>query len=141
MIFPSLVVLAAPRQGANGLWVLFGQIFIFLVIAYFLIFRPQRKEQERHQQRLDALKKGDEVVTAGGVIGTVLHVEADRLTIRSGESRLVVERSRIAKVLTAKDVVEPPKEAKETLPEPVEEAEEPARRERPREKGRGSRRS
>jgi preprotein translocase subunit YajC len=141
VIFASFVVLAAPRQGGNAGFILFAQILIFLVIAYFLIFRPQRKEQERHQQRLDALKKGDEVVTAGGIIGTILHAEADRVTIRSGEStRLVVERARIAKVLTAKDAAEPPKEAKEAVPEPVEEAEESAPRERPREKGRGSRR-
>jgi preprotein translocase subunit YajC len=141
LIFPSLVVLAAPRQGANGAVILFAQILIFLVIAYFLIFRPQRREQERHQQRLDALKKGDEVVTAGGIIGTVVHAEADRLTIRTGEStRLVVERARIAKVLTAKDAGESQKETKEIAPEPVAEAEEPAPRERPREKGRGSRR-
>src|SRR5688500_8422200 len=96
--------------------ILFAQIMIFLVIAYFLIFRPQRREQERHQQRLTALKKGDEVVTAGGIIGTVVHADEDRLTIRSGEStRLVVERARIAKVLTPTDAVEA-KDAKEKAP-------------------------
>jgi preprotein translocase subunit YajC len=60
---------------------------------------------------LSAVKKGDEVVTAGGIIGTVVHAEEDRLTIRSGEStRLVVERGRIARVISQKDA----KEAKES---------------------------
>jgi preprotein translocase subunit YajC len=155
VIFASLVVLAAPRQGANGAVILFAQILIFLVIAYFLIFRPQRREQERHQQRLDALKKGDEVVTAGGIIGTVLHAEEDRLTIRSGEStRLVVERARIAKVITPQDAgerkdavakektsgaVEALGEATETEVRDVREVREA--KERSRDKGRGSRRN
>ena len=48
-----------------------------------------------------ALKKGDEVVTNGGIIGTVIHVQDDRLTIKTDENtRLVVERARIARVST-----------------------------------------
>jgi preprotein translocase subunit YajC len=55
---------------------------------------------------LDALKKGDEVVTSGGIIGTVIYVEPDRVTIKSAENtRLVIERARIARVLTAKPEV------------------------------------
>jgi preprotein translocase subunit YajC len=89
--------------------IFFIQMAIILMIFYFLILRPRGKEQEHHQQMLQALKKGDEVVTAGGIIGTVVHAEEDRLTIRSAESRLVVERSRIVKVLTQKE----PKEQKD----------------------------
>jgi len=79
------------------------QMMAIFGIIYFLLFRPQRKEAERHQRMLSAIKKGDEVVTAGGIIGTVIHAEEDRLTIRSGEStRLVVERARVAKVVSPK---------------------------------------
>jgi preprotein translocase subunit YajC len=49
---------------------------------------------------LEQIKKGDEVVTSGGVIGTVVHVQEDRVTIKSAEStRLVIQRARIAQVL------------------------------------------
>jgi preprotein translocase subunit YajC len=50
---------------------------------------------------LDQLKKGDEVITAGGVVGTVVHIQDQRVTIKTAENtRLVIQRSRIAQVLT-----------------------------------------
>ncbi|HEU4629684.1 MAG TPA: preprotein translocase subunit YajC [Gemmatimonadaceae bacterium] len=85
----------------------FGLIF---AIFYFLVIRPQQRQRKQHEQRLRELKRGDEIVTAGGVIGEIVHIGAapegkgpleDRVTIKSGESRLVIERARIAKVLGA----------------------------------------
>jgi preprotein translocase subunit YajC len=52
---------------------------------------------------LTKIKKGDEIVTNGGIIGTIVHVEEKRLTIKTGENtRVTVDRSRIAAVLNAK---------------------------------------
>jgi preprotein translocase subunit YajC len=71
------------------------------VIFYFLLIRPQRKEQARHRTMIEELKKGDEVITAGGIIGTVVHTQDDKLTIKTGENtRVVVQRGRIAQVLS-----------------------------------------
>jgi preprotein translocase subunit YajC len=93
----------APREGGNGTMVFAIQMVAIFAIFYFLLIRPQKKEQERHQAVINALKKGDEVVTAGGIVGTVLHAEEDRITIRTAETtKLVVERGRIAKVTAAK---------------------------------------
>lgn len=104
MTYASLAVLVAPREGGSGPIIFLVQMMAIFGIIYFLLFRPQRKEQERHRQMLSTLKKGDEVVTAGGVIGTVIHAEEDRLTIRTGENtRLVVERARIAKLLAPQE--------------------------------------
>jgi preprotein translocase subunit YajC len=76
------------------------------VIFYFLLIRPQRKEQQRHRQMIEELKKGDEVITAGGIIGTVVHAQDDKLTIKTGENtRLVVQRARIAQVLSDRTTV------------------------------------
>ena len=87
--------------------VMFPLIFL---IFYFVVMGPQRKQKQQHEEALRNIKKGDEVVTAGGIIGTVIHVKdtvkdgkpapamEDRVTIRSGESRLEVERGRIARV-------------------------------------------
>jgi preprotein translocase subunit YajC len=80
------------------------QMVAIFAIFYFLLIRPQRKEQERHRNMISELKKGDEVVTNGGIIGTVVHVQDDRLTIKTGENtRLVVERGRIARVVTGQE--------------------------------------
>jgi preprotein translocase subunit YajC len=75
------------------------------------MIRPQQKERKKHEERLRELKRGDHVVTAGGIVGEIVHMKEtstdsgpqrtmeDHLTIRSGESRLIVERGRIARVL------------------------------------------
>ena len=95
--------LIAPREGGNATIVFAIQMVAIFAIFYFLLIRPQRQEATRHQQMIDALKKGDEVVTAGGIIGTVVHAEADRITIKTAEAtKLVIERGRISKVVSAK---------------------------------------
>ncbi len=101
MIHASLALLAAPREGGNATFIFLMQMAAIFFIFYFILIRPQRKEQERHRNMIDQLKKGDEVVTNGGIIGTVIHTQEDRLTIKTGENtRIVVERGRIARVVT-----------------------------------------
>ncbi len=96
-----LAILAVPREGGNATLIFMMQMAAIFAIFYFLLIRPQRKEQERHRTMIEQLKKGDEVVTSGGIIGTVVHVQDDRLTIKTGENtRLVVQRGRIAQVLS-----------------------------------------
>jgi preprotein translocase subunit YajC len=82
--------------------VLFLQIALIFMIFYWLLIRPQRKEAERHREMIQALKKGDEVVTTGGIIGVVVHLADDRITVRSGEgTKIVLERSKVARKLGA----------------------------------------
>jgi len=108
----ALALLAqAPAGGRSTLLPFAFQIVAIFAIFYFVMIRPQQKQRKDHEERLRNLKRGDEVVTAGGIIGKVMHIAAttgegksatmdDRITIKSDESRLVVERGRIAKVLT-----------------------------------------
>jgi preprotein translocase subunit YajC len=70
----------------------------FGLIMYFLIIRPQRKLQTDHAAMVAALKRGDEVMIDGGVIGTVVHIAEDRVTIKSAESRMIVSKVKIARV-------------------------------------------
>jgi preprotein translocase subunit YajC len=87
----------------------FGPAVLFF---WFLIWRPQQKQRQKHDQALRALKRGDEIVTSGGIVGEVIHIKEsskdgganrmdDRVTIKSGESRLIIERGRIARIVTA----------------------------------------
>ena len=78
---------------------------IIFAIIYFLMIRPKVRQERRHREQIAQLKKGDEVVTAGGVVGEVIHIKDDRVTIKSGESRFVVMRDRIADIpsMTAKE--------------------------------------
>ena len=99
-----LAFLAAPRgEGGGGSMIFLAQMAAIGAIFYFLLIRPQRKEQQRHKRMIEQLEKGDEVVTNGGIIGTVVHTQDDRITVKTGENtRVVVQRSRIAQVLTNK---------------------------------------
>ncbi len=77
--------------------IFFVQLIAIIAIFYFLLIRPQRKEQQRHRDMVAALKKGDRVVTAGGIVGKVIHAQDQHLTIVTGENtRIVIERSKIA---------------------------------------------
>ena len=100
---PLNLLFAVPREGGNSTVVFGTQMVLIFAIFYFLLLRPQAKERKRHEDMLTALKKGDEIVTNGGIIGKVVHIEEKRLTLKTGENtRLTVDRGRIAAVLDVK---------------------------------------
>ncbi len=100
---PFELLWAVPRQGGNAGTIFMVQMVLIFGIFYFLLIRPQANERKRHEEMLSKVKKGDEIVTNGGIIGKVVHVEDKQLTMRTGENtRLTVDRSRIAAVLNAK---------------------------------------
>jgi preprotein translocase subunit YajC len=81
----------------------------FAAIIYFLFLRPQQQQRRKHEALIQALKRGDEIVTAGGLVGEVVNIKEtttgkpamdDRITVKSGESRVVVERGRIVRVVS-----------------------------------------
>jgi preprotein translocase subunit YajC len=96
-------------NSGSGLSVLVIQMVAIGLVFYFLILRPSAQAKKRHAELLTRLKKGDEVMTSGGIIGRVKdikEVEADglketRVTVESGTSTVIVERSRIVRVGTS----------------------------------------
>jgi preprotein translocase subunit YajC len=90
----------------GGLSILVLQMAAIGLVFYFLILRPSGQARKRHAELLTKLKKGDEVMTSGGIIGKVRDIkEIDgeglkevRVTIESGTATFVVERSRIVRV-------------------------------------------
>ena len=95
---------------------LLGPIFMYgaiFAIFYFILIRPGQKQRKAHEEMLRGLRKGDEIVTAGGVIGTVISIkdttsadskstgEQDRVIITSEGTKLAVERGRIARISRA----------------------------------------
>ena len=99
---------------------LLGPIFMYgaiFAIFYFVLIRPGQKQRKAHEEMLRQLRKGDEVVTTGGVIGTVLTIkentvsadakssgEQDRVIISSEGTKLAIERGRIARISRALNV-------------------------------------
>lgn len=101
MTHPLTGLLMAPAEGGGGLTVIFVQLALIFLIFYWLLIRPQQKERQRHESMIQALKKGDEIVTTGGIIGTIVHADSDRLTIKTAENtRLILERGRVSRVMS-----------------------------------------
>jgi preprotein translocase subunit YajC len=95
----ALLGLMAPAAGqGGGMYVLVLQIGLIGAVFYFLILRPQSQARKKHAEMLTALKKGDEVVTAGGLMGKVKGIKDDEVTVESGTSTVVVHRARIVQV-------------------------------------------
>ncbi len=92
------LMMGAPREGASGGVVFLIQMVAIFAIFYFLLIRPQRQAQKRHVQMLSELKRGDEIVTEGGLVGTVVHIAEDHVTVKSGDTRVIVLRGKIARV-------------------------------------------
>jgi preprotein translocase subunit YajC len=82
----------------NQMTVLIVQILGIGAVFYFFIIRPQGQARKKAEEMLAALKKGDDVTTAGGIVGRVTAVKDHLITIESGTSSLVVERARIVRV-------------------------------------------
>jgi preprotein translocase subunit YajC len=77
-------------------------LLLIFVVFYFLLIRPQQKKMKAHRDMVGALKRGDRVLTAGGIIGTVVKVEEDNTLLIdiAKDVRVRVARSTISELLT-----------------------------------------
>ncbi len=91
-----------PQAAPNPLAMLFPFLMMFLIF-YLLVFRPQTQARKTHQQMLNELKKFDEVATTGGLLGTIVNMKTDTVTLRVDENvRIEVEKSAITRLVRAK---------------------------------------
>ncbi len=81
----SLLPLAQAAPSGGGLGQFLPIVLLFLGM-WFLIIAPQRKRQKAHDKMLTAIKKGDEIVTTGGLFGTVTRVKDDRFVVEIAEN-------------------------------------------------------
>jgi preprotein translocase subunit YajC len=68
---------AQAAGGAGGAFTSFVPLILIFAIMYFLLIRPQQKKVKEHQAMVEAVRRGDQVVTAGGLIGKVVKVKED----------------------------------------------------------------
>jgi preprotein translocase subunit YajC len=98
----SFFLAMAPSQGGGSgsmltTLIMFGLIFF---IFYFMILRPQQKKQKERQKMLDSVKKGDKVITAGGIHGTVVGLEDKTLLVQIAENTKVkLEKGSVSSVI------------------------------------------
>ncbi len=91
---------AAPAGGSAGGLMSFLPIILMFVVLYFLMIRPQMKRQKEQKAMIDAIAKGDEVVTAGGIVGKVTKVADAYITLEVAEgTEIVMQKASITMLL------------------------------------------
>lgn len=91
---------AAPQQSP-----LIGllPIALIFIVFYFLLIRPQKKQQQQHAKMIEELKKNDEVVTSGGIHGTIANIQNDIITLRVDDNvKIKVQKSSVSRLKKAK---------------------------------------
>jgi preprotein translocase subunit YajC len=95
----AILAMAPQGQGGGGLittLIMFGMIFF---IFYFMIIRPQQKRQKEREKLLNSIQKGDKVITAGGIHGTIIALEEKTILVQIADNvKVKVERGSISTV-------------------------------------------
>lgn len=91
---PEFIAQAAPPPGSG--FAQFIPILLLFAGMWFLIIAPQRKRQKQHEQMIADLKTGDDIVTSGGIFGTITNVKDDRFVLRIADNtKIEVSRNSI----------------------------------------------
>ncbi|MDQ6995281.1 MAG: preprotein translocase subunit YajC [Mariprofundaceae bacterium] len=97
MIASTSPALAADAAGASGDFTQLIPLIIIMVIFYFLLIRPQQKRAKEHRNMVESLKKGDKVLTNGGIYGTIMDVKEGFLKVEIAEGvRVKIQRDAVA---------------------------------------------
>jgi len=99
-LIPDAMAQAAGGAAAGGGLTPFIMMAVFVVIFYFLLIRPQQKKQKDHTAMLSKLAAGDEVVTAGGILGRIIEVGDNFITLEIADNvRIKVQRFQVTSLV------------------------------------------
>jgi len=90
---------ASPADAKRAMIMQLGMIAFMIVIFWVLLIRPQQKKAREQAELLKQVKAGDKVATSAGILGIVTSVRDDSVTIRSGESKLEVQKQAVTQIL------------------------------------------
>ena len=82
LVFIGGCVPAEAQQGSNSSWTIIIFLVVIFGLFYFVMIRPQRKRQKQHETMVRELQKGDKVITAGGIYGTIDSLSEDSIVIK-----------------------------------------------------------
>jgi len=99
-IFQNLILAQATPPPQNPVMA-FLPMILLVVVFYFILIRPQQKRAKQQAKMLEALKSGDKVGTASGIIGVVVTVKDKLVTLRSGDSKFEVTKASVTEILEA----------------------------------------
>ena len=89
-LFPFLLSADSTQQqpgGGMSSWMTIGMIVLMIVFFYFFLIRPQKKQEKEATNMRNSLEVGDEIVTIGGIVGQVISIKEETITIITGKDR------------------------------------------------------
>ena len=93
---------AAAQPAGNSLWSMLIMFVLIFAVMYFFMIRPQKKQQKAIEEMRKSLTKGDKVITAGGIYGTIADIDETSVLIKvDGDVKIRVDKSCINKDTTA----------------------------------------
>jgi len=90
---------ASPEEQKKAMFMQLGMMVFFGVIFYVMLIRPQQKRAKEQAKMLNELKAGDKVTTTSGIVGVVVGIKDNSVTLRSGESKLEITKAAIGEVV------------------------------------------
>ena len=90
---------ASPEEQKKAMFMQLGMMVFFGIIFYVMLIRPQQKRAKEQAKMLGELKAGDKVTTTSGIVGVVVGIKDNSVTLRSGESKLEITKAAIGEVI------------------------------------------
>lgn len=91
---------AASTANSDGGWLSFVPIVVMFAVLYFLMIRPQMKRQKEQKAMIEALAKNDEVMTSGGILGTIVKISGHYVTLQIADNtEMIVQKTAITMLL------------------------------------------
>jgi len=102
----AVPVAAQPAQPQQPAWLGFAPMILLVIVFYFILIRPQQKRAKQQAQLISALKSGDKIVTASGIIGTVITVKDKTVSLRSADAKMEVTKASVTEILESSAATE-----------------------------------
>jgi preprotein translocase subunit YajC len=98
----------APQTGQpqQPVWMTFAPMILLVIVFYFILIRPQQQRAKQQAKLISNLKSGDKVVTAGGIIGVVITVKDQTVSLRSADAKMEVTKASVTEILAGGNAAE-----------------------------------
>jgi preprotein translocase subunit YajC len=98
----------APQSGQpqQPVWMTFAPMILLVVVFYFILIRPQQQRAKQQAKLIANLKSGDKVVTASGIIGVVITVKDQTVSLRSADAKMEVTKASVTEIIEGGNAVE-----------------------------------
>jgi preprotein translocase subunit YajC len=80
-------------------WMSFAPMILLVIVFYFILIRPQQKRAKEQAKLIAALKSGDKVVTSSGIVGVVISVKDNTVSLRSADAKMEVTKASVTQIL------------------------------------------